>query len=60
MVHLHFKWESDELEFYKVNDLREEYDFELVEDERQIQELILVFAKEYVEKILMCLKNWKN
>ena len=42
--------ESDQLGFYKVNDLGEEYSFELVEDEKQIQELILIFAKEYAEK----------
>lgn len=52
--------EYDELGFYKVNDLGEEYDFELVEDEKQIQELILVFAKEYAEKNPNVLRELKE
>ena len=41
---------TDEVGFYKVKDLGEDYDFELVEDEKLIQELILAFAKDYAKE----------
>ena len=42
--------ETDEVGFYKVKDIGNDYDFELVEDEKNIEELILVFAKDYANE----------
>ena len=41
---------TDEVGFYKVIDLGEEYDFKLVEDDKTINELFLMFAKDYATK----------
>ena len=41
---------NSEVGFYEVVDLGEEYDFNLVEDEKLNKELILIFAKDYANK----------
>ena len=41
---------TDEVGFYKVIDLGEEYDFKLVEDDKTINELFLMIAKDYAAK----------
>lgn len=41
---------TNEVGFYKVNVENGIYDFELEEDKKQVEELILVFAKDYVSK----------
>ena len=41
---------TDEVGFYKVTDLGEDYDFELVEDEKKIKELVLLFGKDYIKE----------
>ena len=41
---------TDEVAFYEVRDLGDDYDFKLVEDKKKISELILFFSKDYAEK----------
>ena len=42
--------EKDELGFYKITIENDIYNFELVEDSKKVEELILLFAKDYAEK----------
>ena len=48
---------TDEVGFYKINIENGVYNFELVENKKEIEELILLFAKEYAEKNPNALKE---
>ena len=51
---------TKEFGFYKVDIQEDTYNLELVEDEKKLQELILIFAKDYIEKNPEVVKKIEN